>query len=196
MAIYTRPSTEQEARYRLGIFPHFNNGDPRQIGTYEQKLISREMEKLRSARNQMASPFRLSEEMLAGTSPQGMSRTSAPKGPNMFDGGPASKVSLNTQPYNNQRLADQNMVQNVGAARPQAQADAIMGVRKQQLLSDNAQQKAVSFAEDRKATMLEVMGAPAIREMAMKTPVEMEKIRKDVAVSKAAGMGINPDLVA
>ena len=26
------------------------------------------------------------------------------------------------------------------------------------------------------------MGAPAIREMAMKTPVEMEKMRKDVAV--------------
>ena len=144
----------------------------------------------------MASPYRLAEEMLAGTSPQGMSRTSAPKGPNMYDGGPASKVGMNTQPYNNQRLADQNMMQNAGAARPQAQADAIMGVRKQQLLADNAQQKAVSFAEDRKATMLEVMGAPAIREMAMKTPVEMQKMRKDIAVSKAAGMGINPDLVA
>ena len=57
----------------------------------------------------MASPHRLAEEMLAGTSPQGMSRTSAPKGPNMYDGGPASKVGMNTQP-NNARLAEQNMM--------------------------------------------------------------------------------------
>ena len=144
----------------------------------------------------MASPYKLSQEMLAGTSPQGMERTSAPKGPNMYDGGPASKVGLNTQPYNNQRLADQNMQQNMGAALPQAQADAVMGVRKQELIANNAEQKAIAFAEDRKATMLEVLGAPAIREMSMKTPVEMEKMRKDVAVSKAAGMGINPDLVS
>ena len=53
----------------------------------------------------MNSPFRLSEELLAGSSPAGMSRTSAQKGPNMFDGGPASKVGMNTQPYNNDRLA-------------------------------------------------------------------------------------------
>ena len=31
----------------------------------------------------------------------GMERTSAPLGPNMFDGGPASKVTENTQPFNN-----------------------------------------------------------------------------------------------
>ena len=144
----------------------------------------------------MASPYRLAEEMLAGTSPQGMSRTSAPKGPNMYDGGPASKVGMNTQPYNNQRLADQNMMQNMGAARPQAQADAIMGVRKNQLLEDNAAFKAHSLAEQRKGEMLEVLGAPAIRQMAAMTPPEMQKLRKDIAVSKAAGMGINPDLVA
>ena len=144
----------------------------------------------------MNSPFRLSEELLAGSSPAGMSRTSAPKGPNMFDAGPASKVGLNTQPYNNDRLATQNKQQNLGSAVPQAEADAIMGVRKNQLVENNAQYRAVELAERRKGEMLEVMGAPAIREMAMKTPVEMQKIRHDVAIGKASAMGINPDLVA
>lgn len=144
----------------------------------------------------MNSPHRISEEMLRGTSPSGMSRTSAPPGPNMYDGGPASKVAVNTQSYNNQRLAQQNMQQNVAAAVPQAEADAIMGVRKRQLIADNAYHEAQSFAEQRKGEMLEVMASPAIREMSKKTPVELQKMRSDVAISKAAAMGINPDLVA
>ena len=144
----------------------------------------------------MASPYKLSQEMLSGTSPVGMNRTSAPPGPNMYDGGPFTKVGMNTQPYNNQRLAEQNMQQRMGEALPQAQADAIMGVRKEQLIENNAQNKAIALREDRKATMLEVIGAPAIQEMANKTPIEMQKMRQDMAVGKASAMGINPDLVA
>ena len=144
----------------------------------------------------MRSPHRLSEELLHGTSPAGMSRTSAPLGPNMFDSGPASKVELNTQNYNNQRLADQNMQQNVAAGIPQAQASAIQGVRKRQLIQDNAYFKAQALAEQRKGEMLEVLASPAIREMASKTPIEVEKMRQDVAITKATAMGINPDLIA
>ena len=44
----------------------------------------------------MASPYRVAEEMLGAASAQrgleGMQRTAAPLGPNMYDGGPASKV--------------------------------------------------------------------------------------------------------
>ena len=114
----------------------------------------------------------------------------------MYDGGPTSKVGLNNQNCNNQRLADQNMQQNMIAGLPQAQADAIMGVRKGQLIEDNAAYKAVELAERHKGMMLEVMDSPAIREMSSKTPIELEKMRSDVAITKASAMGINPDLVA
>ena len=144
----------------------------------------------------MRSPLRVSEEMLKGTSPQGMSRTAAPAGPNMFDSGPTSKVGVNNQDFNNQRLVAQNQTQNAIAGLPQAQADAIMGVRKRQLVQDNNYFKAQSFAEQRKGEMLEVMDSPAIREMGSKTPIEMAKVRSDVAITKASAMGINPDLVA
>ena len=53
------------------------------------------------------SPFTVAEESLGASSAMrglgGMERTAAPKGPNMFDGGPASKVQVNTQPFNNNR---------------------------------------------------------------------------------------------
>ena len=114
----------------------------------------------------------------------------------MYDGGPTSKVSVNNQDFNNQRLSDQNMQQNLIAGLPQAQADAIMGVRKGQLIEDNAAFKAQAFAEQRKGEMLEVLESPAIREMSAKTPIEMQKMRADAAITKAAMMGINPDLVA
>ena len=57
-----------------------------------------------------------------------MERTAAPKGPNM-DGGAASKVAVNSQPYNNQRLQEQNIQQNMTSGFPQAQADAVHDVR-------------------------------------------------------------------
>ena len=51
----------------------------------------------------MASHYTVAEEMLGAASAQrglgGMSRTAAPIGPNMMDGGAASKVGVNTQPY-------------------------------------------------------------------------------------------------
>ena len=144
----------------------------------------------------MASPYRPAEEMLRGTSLAGMSRTSAPPGPNMYDAGPSSKVGLNNQAFNNQRLAMQNEQQNMAAGLPQAQAGAIMGVRKEQLIKDNAEHKAIDFATQRKSEMLEVMESPAIREMSSKTPIEMQKMRQDVAITKASAMGINPDLIA
>ena len=114
----------------------------------------------------------------------------------MYDAGPTSKVGLNNQSFNNQRLADQNSQQNAIAGLPQAQADAIMGVRKNELIQDNAAYKAQAFAEQRKGEMLEVLESPAIREMSAKTPLELQKMRADAAITKASMMGINPDLVA
>ena len=113
----------------------------------------------------MANPYTIAEQMLPQSSAmrglEGMTRTSAPAGPNAFDQGGSSKPSVNSQPYNNERLAMQNMGQNQGSMIPQAEANAVQGVRKQQLVSDNEEFKAASFANERKAEVMEVLGSPA-----------------------------------
>lgn len=138
------------------------------------------------------------EEMLGATSAarglSPMQRTAAPGGPNAFDAGGASKVQVNTQPYNNNRLQEQNVIQNRGSALPQAQASQVQAIRKQQLINNNADFKATSFAEQRKAEVMEVLGSPATREMGQKSPPEIAKLRNDAAVTKAMTIGINPDL--
>ncbi len=56
----------------------------------------------------MANPYTIAEQMLPQSSAmrglEGMNRTSAPAGPNAFDQGGSSKP-VNTQPFNNERLA-------------------------------------------------------------------------------------------
>ena len=126
----------------------------------------------------------------------GMNRTSAPQMANMMDNGPASKVGLNTQSFNNMRLAQQNETQNLAAGSQQAMADARMGVSKAQLLEDNAAYKANNQLETSKAMMLDAMDAPAIKQLAQMNPIEAETMRKDMLITKASTMGMNPDLVA
>ena len=123
-----------------------------------------------------------------------MEHTAALKGPNAFDSGGASKVQVNTQPYNNSRLQDQNKAQNLGSALPQAQSSQVQALRKQQLISDNAEYKANSFAEQRKGEVMEVLGSPATMAMAQMPDPQMAKFRQDIAVSKAMSVGVNPDL--
>ena len=145
-------------------------------------------------------PFTVAEEALGQSSAMrglnGMERTAAPKGPNMYDGGAASKVQVNTQPFNNERLLQQNILQNTAAAAPQANADAVQQVRKGQLVQDNAEYKANQMLEDRKSEILTVIGAPATAAMGNMSPPEQAKFRQDIATGKAMSMGINPDLVA
>ena len=144
-------------------------------------------------------PFTVAEEMLGATSAgrglQGMERTAAPKGPNMYDGGPASKVGVNTQPYNNARMMEQNVMQNTTAAIPQAGANAVQGMRKQQLVGDNQEYKANMMLEERKQEILSVMNAPATLAMGNMSPPDMEKFRSDIATGKAQAMGMSPDLI-
>ena len=65
-----------------------------------------------------------------GRGQEGMSRTAAPVGPNLTDGGGMSKPNVNTQPFNNTRLMEQNMSENVRSAVPAQQANALGQVRK------------------------------------------------------------------
>lgn len=146
----------------------------------------------------MANPYTIAEQMLPQSSAmrglEGMNRTSAPAGPNAFDQGGSSKPSVNTQPYNNERLAMQNMGQNQGSMIPQAEANAVQGVRKQQLVSDNEEFKAASFANERKAEVMEVLGSPATQYMSQMGDVEGAAVRNSIATGKAMAVGMNPDL--
>ncbi len=147
----------------------------------------------------MANPYSVAEMMLPQSSVMrgldGMSRTSAPPGPNAYDGGGSSKPSVNTQPYNNERLAEQNMMVRQADALPQAQSANVQGFRKQQLVGANDEYKAASFANERKAEVMEVLGSPATQYMSQMSDIEGEKLRNDIAVGKAMSIGANPDLI-
>ena len=147
----------------------------------------------------MANPYSVAEMMLPQSSGMrgldGMSRTSAPPGPNAYDQGGSSKPSVNTQPFNNERLAQQNMMVRQSDALSQAQADGVQGFRKQQLVGANEEYKAASFAEERKAEVMEVLGSPATQYMSQMGDVEGQALRNNMAVSKAMSIGANPDLI-
>ena len=61
----------------------------------------------------MMNPYSVAQETLGMSSMQrGLGGMTSPvrPGPNAYDQGGASKPSVNTQPFNNQRLAEQNTV--------------------------------------------------------------------------------------
>jgi len=147
----------------------------------------------------LGTPFTVAEETLGESSlARGlgqMERTSAPKGPNMFDSGASSKVQVNSQPYNNQRLREQNILQNTGSAAPQANVNAVQQVRKEQLVMDNEEYKANAFADQRKSEVMSVLGSPATLAMGNMSGPDQAAFRQDIATGKAMSMGVNPDLV-
>ena len=125
----------------------------------------------------------------------GMNRTSAPPGPNAYDGGGSSKPSVNTQPYNNERLAAQNMMVRQEDALPQAQSANVQAFRKQNLVQANDEYKDVTFRERRKAEVMEVLGSPATQYMSQMDDIENAAVRNSIATGKAMSVGMNPDLV-
>ena len=123
----------------------------------------------------------------------GMARTAAPVGPNLQDGGAASKPSVNAQPYNNARLLGQNQSQNLQTSVPGAQANAIGQVRKQNAEITNAQQKAV---EQKNRTVAEILyandgGAATFR---LGVPEVAQQVQQHVAEQKLMAHGINPQV--
>ena len=147
----------------------------------------------------MANPYSVAEMMLPQSSSMrgldGMNRTSAPPGPNAYDGGGSSKPSVNTQPYNNERLAAQNMMVRQEDALPQAQSANVQAFRKQNLVQANDEYKDVTFRERRKAEVMEVLGSPATQYMSQMDDIEHKAVRNSIATGKAMAIGANPDLV-
>ena len=141
-----------------------------------------------------------SEEALALASEArgqaGMLRTSAPIGPErILSGGLSDKVEVNAQPANNQQYTLQNQKQNILSAIPQAQSNAVRGVRKQ--VTDQSQQeyKAQAFANERMAEVLYANDGCAalmqINELAA-DPGQIKQFMQRIGESKLMAAGNNP----
>ena len=117
-------------------------------------------------------------------------------GPNAYDLGGASKPSVNTQPYNNERLAEQNMLQNVGSAAPQAAANAMGQVRSETAAMSDQEAKAQLFAAQRMSEALYAnQSGNALMTMnsIMQSP-DKAKFMHHIATGKAMAAGMSPDL--
>ena len=128
-----------------------------------------------------------------GRGQEGMARTAAPIGPNLADGGGMSKPNVNTQPYNNTRLMEQNMQQNITAAVPGQQAQALGQLRKGTAEVADAEYKANEFKNERVAQMLYANdGGSATFQMGI--PEVANKVQQHVAEQKLMAYGINPQV--
>ena len=128
-----------------------------------------------------------------GRGQEGMSRTAAPVGPNLADGGGMSKPNVNTQPYNNTRLMEQNMGQNISSAVPAQQANALGQVRKGVAEQSDAEYKANEFKNERVAQMLYANdGGNATFQMGI--PEVANQVQQHVAEQKLMAYGVNPQV--
>ncbi len=144
-------------------------------------------------------PYSVAQETLGMSSMQrgigGMTSPVRP-GPNAYDQGGASKPSVNTQPYNNQRLAEQNTLQNIGSAAPQSATNAMGQVRSQTAAQSDQEAKAQLFAAERMSEALYAnQSGTALMQMnaVMQSP-EKAKFMNGIATGKAMSAGMSPDL--
>ncbi len=128
-----------------------------------------------------------------GRGQEGMARTAAPVGPNLTDGGGMSKPNVNTQPFNNSRLMEQNMQQNVTSAIPSQQANAVGQLRKSVAEQSDAEYKANEFKNERVAQMLYANdgGSATFR---MGVPEVANQVQQHVAEQKLMAYGVNPQI--
>ena len=147
----------------------------------------------------MTSPYSIAQETLGMSSMQrGLGGMTSPvrPGPNAYDQGGASKPSVNTQPFNNQRLAEQNTLQNIGSAVPQAGADAMGQQRSQVAAQSDQEAKAQLFAAERMSEALYAnqSGTALMKMNAIMQSPEKAKFLNGVATGKAMSAGMSPDL--
>ena len=128
-----------------------------------------------------------------GRGQEGMSRTAAPVGPNLADGGGMSKPNANTQPYNNTRLMEQNMGQRIQEAIPGQQANALGQVRKANLDASQKDFESNQFKNQRVAEFLFANdGGNATFQMSI--PEVAQQRQQHVAEQKLMAYGINPQV--
>ena len=127
---------------------------------------------------------------------QGMLRTSAPIGPERLQSsGPTDKVEVNDQPYNNNQHTLQGQKQNVLSAIPQAQSNAVRGVRKQQTDMSQQEYKAQEFASQRVMEALYANeGGAALMRLAEATadPAAAKNFMQRIGEAKLMSTANNP----
>ena len=141
------------------------------------------------------------EEALAAASMArnqgGMLRTSAPIGnEQMLSSGPMDKLG-NPQPYNNSGYTKQGMEQNMRSAIPQAQANAVRGMRKNQTDMSQAEYKAEQLRATRTAEVLYANdgGAAVMKLNALQSdPASHAEFMRRIGESKLMAQGNNPQL--
>ena len=128
-----------------------------------------------------------------GAGNEGMGRTAAPIGPNLQDSGGMSKPSVNSQPFNNARLMEQNMQQNMSTAVVGQQAGAVGQVRKLQAEQSDAENKANQFKNERVSEMLYANdgGSATFR---LGIPEVGQQVQQHVAEQKLMANGVNPQI--
>ena len=128
-----------------------------------------------------------------GRGQEGMSRTAAPVGPNLTDSGGMSKPNVNTQPYNNTRLMEQNMSQNMASAVPGQQANTLGQVRKAAAEQSDSEYRTNEFKNERVAQMMYANdGGNATFRMGI--PEVASQVKQHVAEQKLMAYGINPQV--
>lgn len=147
----------------------------------------------------MTSPIPVAREIFGTSSVnrglQGMI-SPVPEIVNAMDRGPASKPSVNTQPFNNERLAKQNQLQRISEAAPQAAVNAMGQVRSQTAAESDAQNFLLRRNAEAIYANLEAQGQPSAMmkiNSIMQSP-EKAKFMYGVATGKAMADGMSPDL--
>lgn len=143
-------------------------------------------------------PYSVAQETLGMSSRQrGLDGMTSPvrPGPNAYDGLSNPAVN-NYQEYQNQRLAQQDMRQNIGTAAPQAAADAMGKVRSQTAMQSDADAKAQMFAAQRLSEFLYAnnSGTELMRLNSVMQSPERANFLHGAAVANAMSAGMNPDL--
>ncbi len=116
-------------------------------------------------------------------------------GPNAYDG-VSNAAATNVQSYNNQRLAEQNTLQNIVSAAPQAATNAMGQVRSQTAAQSDQEAKAQLFAAERMSEALYAnqSGTALMKMNAVMQSPEKAKFMNGIATGKAMSAGMSPDL--
>lgn len=116
-----------------------------------------------------------------------------PVGPNLMDSGAMSKPSVNSQPFNNARLMQQNELQNRQTGVPQAQTKNLSAVRVKTAEMNDAQYKAEEFKNREVANFMYAndMGNATFQ---LGIPEVAQKTHQHVIEQGAIARGQNPQI--
>ena len=126
----------------------------------------------------------------------GMTRTSAPIGPERaLSNGLTEKVEINEQPERNTVYTEESIKANTMSAIPQAQANAVRGMRKQQTDISQKEYEAQELLNRRKAEVLYANdGGAATMKLSVlaNDPVQGREFMRRIGESKMMAQGNNP----